>query len=114
MKIFDISTVVKPVDVHIAVPEGEVQHLLTDSRRLAEPQGTVFFAIVTRRNSGVRYIKELYEKGVRSFVVPSDCDIIYDDANIWRVDDVVLALQQIVAKHREQLLCRVRRATTPR
>lgn len=102
MKISDISTVVKPVDVHIAVPEGEVQHLLTDSRRLVEPQGTVFFAIVTRRNSGVRYIKELYEKGVRSFVVPSDCDIIYDDANIWRVDDVVLALQQIVAKHREQ------------
>ena len=102
MKISDISTVVKPVDVHIAVPEGEVQHLLTDSRRLVEPQGTVFFAIVTRRNSGVRYIKELYEKGVRYFVVPSDCDIIYDDANIWRVDDVVLALQQIVAKHREQ------------
>lgn len=102
MKNSEISSIVKPVDAHVAKPEGDVVHLLTDSRRLTEPQGTLFFAIVTRRNSGVKYVDELYRKGVRSFVVPSDCDIVYDDANIWRVDDVVLAMQQIVAHHREQ------------
>lgn len=102
MKISEVGTVIKPVDVHVTRPEGEVRHLLTDSRLLVEPQGTVFFAIVTKRNSGVKYIDELYKKGVRSFVVPNDCGIAYDDANIWRVDDVVLALQLIVAKHREQ------------
>ena len=102
MKISEIGTVIKPVDEHVAMPEGEVMHLLTDSRHLAEPQGTLFFAIVTRRNSGVKYIDELYRKGVRSFVVPRDCNIVYDDANIWRVNDVVLALQLIVARHRDQ------------
>ncbi|MCR5818409.1 MAG: alanine racemase, partial [Prevotella sp.] len=34
--------------------------------------------------------------------MPRDCNIVYDDANIWRVNDVVLALQLIVARHRDQ------------
>ena len=102
MKIKDISAIVKPCDARVAMPEGDVKHLLTDSRRLVEPQGTVFFAITTSRNSGVKYIGELYDKGVRSFVVPKDCDVAYGDVNVWRVEDVVLALQLIVAAHRQQ------------
>lgn len=102
MKTKEISAIIKPCSAQVAMPEGDVKHLLTDSRRLTEAQGTLFFAITTTRNSGVKYIGDLYRKGVRSFVVPRGCDVAYDDANIWCVDDVVRALQQIVAAHRQQ------------
>ncbi len=86
------------------MPEADVRHLLTDSRRLVEPEGTVFFAIVTSRNSGVNYIHDMHEAGVRSFVVPTDCEVGYEDANVWYVADVVGALQSLAAHHRAQYM----------
>lgn len=100
MKTSEISEIIKPCCAHVALPDEEVKHLLTDSRRLAEPHGTVFFAIATKRNSGAKYIDDLYNHGVRSFVVPKDCTTEYTDANIWRVEDTVCALQMIAANHR--------------
>lgn len=102
MKVSEISEIIKPIEAHVAQPEMEVLHLLTDSRRLVESQGAVFFAITTKRNSGVKYIDGLYQRGVRSFIVPNDCPIDYPDANIWRVKDTVQALQMISAYHRAQ------------
>ena len=46
-----------------------VSHLLIDSRSLIDPAETMFFAITTATNDGHRYIAELYENGVRAFVV---------------------------------------------
>lgn len=77
-------------------------HLLTDSRSLGDSRGTLFFAIPTQRNSGVRYVDELYRAGVRSFVLPTGSSISYADANLWWVDDVVGALQRIASVHRQQ------------
>ena len=102
MKVSEIAKIIKSVKHSLATPEADVRHLLTDSRRLADPQYTVFFAIVTRRNSGVNYIPELYAAGVRSFVVPENCELQYDDANVWQVRDVVEALQDVAAWHRGQ------------
>ena len=102
MKVAQIREIVKSERQRVFSPEYEVRHLLTDSRRLVEPEGTVFFAIVTNRNSGVNYIPAMYEAGVRSFVVPTDCEINYEDVNVWYVGDVVDALQAIAAWHRAQ------------
>ena len=100
MKTSEISEILKLCKARVPHPDEEVRYLLTDSRRLAEPRGTVFFAITTKRNSGTKYVDDLYRRGVRSFVVPSDFTVEYSDANIWRVDDTVCALQQIAANHR--------------
>ncbi len=100
MKASEVATIVKAISFQLPQPAIDVEHLLTDSRRLVSPRGTMFFAIPTTRNSGVRYIADLYDAGVRMFVVPADCDVNYADANIWRVSDVIGALQQIVAHHR--------------
>ncbi|MBR1784737.1 MAG: bifunctional UDP-N-acetylmuramoyl-tripeptide:D-alanyl-D-alanine ligase/alanine racemase [Bacteroidales bacterium] len=97
MKARDIADIVKPRECVVADPDADVERLLTDSRRLASPAGTVFFAITTSRNSGTRYIDELYRSGVRQFVVPADCIVHYNDANIWRVNDVVAAMQRLAA-----------------
>lgn len=102
MKASEISSVIRPVEAFLRRPEDPILHLLTDSRTLVSPHGTLFFAIPTKRNSGCRYIDGLYQSGVRQFVVPADCDLDLPEANIWRVDDVLAALQCLAAHHRAQ------------
>ena len=102
MKAQQISNVISPLQSNVALPEEEIRYLLTDSRRLVEPQGTLFFAIPTARNTGARYIDDLYRLGVRSFIVPQGCMVKHNDANVWRVDNVVEALQRVASAHRQQ------------
>ena len=102
MKANQIQTIVSASRCQVVSPDLAVEHLLTDSRRLGSPEGTLFFAIPTRRNSGTRYVDELYRAGVRSFVLPANFDCSYPDANLWWVDDVVRALQLVAAAHRRQ------------
>ena len=82
----------------------KIKILLTDSRSLSNPAETSFFALVTAHNDGHKYIKELYEKGVRDFVVQSDFFGMHamPDANIYKVENTFAALQEIAAEHRKQ------------
>ena len=103
MKTTEIATIIAARETRLMGPDIDIQHLLTDSRRLAQTDGTLFFAIPSSRNSGVRYVADLYRAGVRSFVVPVGSEVgEMDGANVWYVDDVVTALQQLAARHREQ------------
>ncbi|MBC5775983.1 bifunctional UDP-N-acetylmuramoyl-tripeptide:D-alanyl-D-alanine ligase/alanine racemase [Pontibacter sp. KCTC 32443] len=84
-------------------------HLLTDSRKLSQPAGTVFFAIRGKYNDGHKYIAALYGQGVRQFIVEKEQDETgrtysecYPDANLLLVTDCLGALQQLAAWHRAQ------------
>ena len=79
-----------------------ISWLLTDSRSLCFPAETLFFALVTRRNDGHHYIRELYNRGVRNFVVsylPDDMQD-YEESNFLLVRDTLAALQTLAAAHR--------------
>lgn len=102
MKPSEITLAIGQCDVRLGSPTAEVRWLLTDSRRLVQAEGTLFFAITTKRSSGTRYIESLYAQGVRSFVVPMGYVVNHADSNVWQVDDVVLALQRLAAWHRAQ------------
>lgn len=102
MKASEIQSIIKSNTAQIAYPDEEILHLLTDSRTITEATGTLFFAITTKRNSGCRYVEQLYQQGVRNFILPDTCDIHYSNANIWWVKDVVHTLQLIAAHHRAQ------------
>lgn len=81
----------------------DIQYLLTDSRQLTTiPEQTLFFALRTDRQDGARYIGELYEKGVRAFVVHNDRKIheSYADASFLFVEDTLQALQELAAYKR--------------
>ena len=80
----------------------EIKWLLTDSRSLSLPETSAFFAIETSRNDGHKYIPELYERGVRCFVISHDLPEAerMSDAAFLKVDDPTLALQQLAAWHR--------------
>ena len=56
----------------IGTQNATIDWLLTDSRSLSFPEETLFFALNTKRNNGVRYIPELYDRGVRNFVITDE------------------------------------------
>ena len=79
-----------------------VRWLLTDSRSLSSPEDTLFFALTTSRNDGHRYVPQLYQRGVRSFVVTRLPEGDYPDAVFFVVPDTLRALQQVAHAHRSQ------------
>jgi alanine racemase len=79
-----------------------VEHLLTDSRRLIFPSTTLFFSLKGPRKSGHHFLDELYQRGVRNFVVFDRLDVSeYKHANIIFVKDTLVSLQQLAAHHRD-------------
>ncbi|MBK7668307.1 MAG: hypothetical protein IPJ32_13790 [Sphingobacteriaceae bacterium] len=80
---------------------NSIQHLISDSRTIVDYHQSVFFALVSERNNGHKYVNDLYKNGVRCFVVsenvklPKDCAVI-------KVKNSLAALQQLAAHHRQQ------------
>lgn len=98
----DIASVIgaKRIGNHPA----HIDWILTDSRSLCFPEETLFFALKTKRNDGHKYIADLYERGVRNFVVgtlTTEPDS-YPDANFLVVGSPLKALQRLASRHREQ------------
>ena len=82
--------------------ESNIFHLLTDSRKLTQPESSLFFALTSERNDGHKYIEELYSKGVRNFVIGLHYSfpIQLRGCTVIAVSDTLLALQQLAAYHR--------------
>ena len=84
---------------------AEVSLLLTDSRSLTYPAETLFFALVTQNDDGHRYVKHLYNKGVRNFVIEYTGNIDIQamrEANFLRVSNSLEAIQAIATYHRRR------------
>ncbi len=79
-----------------------VRYLLTDSRRDIVSAEGLFFAIDGLHHDGHRFIAELYERGVRQFVVEKPLEIPLPQANVLLVNHGITALQDLVAAHRQQ------------
>ncbi len=79
-----------------------VRDLLIDSRRLIHPEQCLFIALVSDRNDGHKYIGELYEKGVRLFMISTWPQTEFPGATFILVPDTLKALQQLGAYHRSQ------------
>ena len=83
--------------------DAVVEHLLPDSRKLIFPASSLFFAVPGPRRDGHQFIVDLYERGVRNFIVSTRVDTIpLPEANLLLVKDSIEALQQIAARHRKQ------------
>lgn len=101
---YDISTIASWLGLPRPEREMAISRLLTDSRSLTDPSETLFFALRTPSGDGHKYIKELYAKWVRAFVVeqlPADISEL-TDAVFLVVPSPLDALQKIAGRHREQ------------
>lgn len=82
---------------------SEIEYLLIDSRKIVFPNQSLFFALKSERRNGHNFIKEVYERGVRNFVVSENIDAkIFPGANFLLVDDTLKALQTLASQHRQQ------------
>jgi alanine racemase len=81
--------------------DQHIAWLLTDSRSLSFPESSLFFAIRTGKGDGHAYIKDLYDRGVRAFVVEEVPAGEFADANFLLVPNTLQALQRLAERHRD-------------
>lgn len=83
---------------------ADISILLTDSRKLTDPSKTLFFALETKNNDAHNFITELYEAGVRNFVVSKQFSQWnkFQNVNFIKVKDCLRALQKIAIYHRSR------------
>lgn len=82
-----------------------IKELLIDSRKLINTDNCLFFALQSKRNDGHKYIKNLYKRGLRNFVVHQlpQQDEYLKKANYIVVDNTLDALQKLAAYRRKQM-----------
>jgi len=83
--------------------DAMVSDIIIDSRKLITINQVLFVALKTKRNDGQRYVVELYNKGVRNFLVQEfHSDFSNLDANFIIVKNTLIALQKFSKYHRLQ------------
>ena len=82
----------------------EIKHLLIDSRKLSSPDNSLFFAIKGERNDGHKFIHDLYQKGIKNFVISDDVIGLdeLENCTVLKVNNTLEALQKLVEYHRSQ------------
>lgn len=81
----------------------DFRNLLLDSRKIIDPEKSLFVALKGPRRDGHQFIKEVYEKGVRGFLISEPQPYAdFPDALFIKVDDTLAAIQQMAAYHRNQ------------
>ena len=103
-KVTQIQTIVKGDFMSGLKHDATINDILIDSRRLFKVDNTIFFALTSKRNDGHKYIPELYQKGIRNFIVSNPTlDISkFPDANFILVNKALDALQALAAAHRKK------------
>lgn len=99
-----ISTVINATVTGNGKVNNVVKNLLIDSRKLSNAETSLFFAIKGERHDGHAYLFDLYEKGVRHFVVsviPQN-NHLFVNSTFCLVNNTLLALQKLCAFHRKQ------------
>ena len=83
--------------------DQSVTDILIDSRRLITPGRCIFIALKTKKNDGHKYIDELYNKGIRNFIISDpDIKLISEDVNCIYSENTLEALQRLTATHRKR------------
>lgn len=87
----------------------EIKEVSIDSRSVSRPESVLFFALQGANHDGHDYVGQLYEKGVRSFVVSERRPefTLLEDACFLEVNDTLEALQHLAQYHREHIQAEV-------
>ena len=88
--------------LHRGIPV-EITEYSIDSRSVVTPEHTLFFALTGNNHNGHDYLRTLYTDGVRAFVISEFREEFNQltGANFIVVENVLTALQQLAAHHRQ-------------
>ncbi len=103
MRFSDLKNIIDHAKVTIS-SDKQITNLLIDSRSLisshTDSSNVLFLAIKGSNHDGHHYLNEVYQQGIKQFIVedltvnlPTDCNVIY-------VESAVKACQKIAAAHR--------------
>lgn len=99
-----VAEIAKLIDAECqGAPEGfdrPVDSLLTDSRSFRTGAGTLFFALSTPSGDGHNYIADLYDRGVRTFVVSHIPEGDFPEAAFLKCSSPLRALQMLGTQRR--------------
>ncbi len=84
--------------------DNYVNEIILDSRSILSTKETLFFAIIGERHNGHDFIKDLYSKGVKNFIISCDFEKFkkLEDTNFIFVKDTLFALQTLGEFFREK------------
>ena len=88
----------------VLIGEGgiRISRLATDSRTIVPSMDTLFVALVGERHNGHRYISDLFNQGIRAFLVSEPPDVSrFPGAGFLLVKDSLVALQQLATARRK-------------
>ena len=97
----EIATIIDGTIIIEDQKDQVITDILIDSRRLITAEGCLFIALVTKKNDGHNYIQELYDKGVRSFIISNPAFTI-QGTNCFLVENTLTALQKLTTAHRKK------------
>ena len=88
--------------LHSGIPVEIIEYSI-DSRSVVTPEHTLFFALTGNNHNGHDYIRTLYADGMRAFVISEFREEFNQltGANFIVVENVLTALQQLAAHHRQ-------------
>lgn len=102
---YPIGTCARVMNARIAPDlQAIVTHVVFDSRKIQSGQGALFFALSGIHRTGMQFIRDAADKGVRMFVIPEDAAVpeVHEPMIFLRVPDPLKALQQLALHHRSQ------------
>lgn len=84
----------------LGISKGQVKYVITDSRYPAFTSDSLFVAIKGKRYDGHLFIEEMYQAGVKAFLVETLPENKHNDAIYFLVDSSLRSLQILATKHR--------------
>jgi len=102
MKVSQVKSAIKAISIH-EIEDKEINELVTDSRKMMNASNALFIALKGANRDGHTYIKEVYDKGVRAFII-EEGDVFeqFEDAVFLKVNNSLNALQQLAVAYRNQ------------
>jgi len=99
-KINKISEIVK--GKLFATNNDSIDNIITDSRNFISSSNSLFVCLVGHNNDGHNYILDLYNAGLRNFLVSKPLNFDeFENANFILVQNTLIALQKLVEIHRQ-------------
>lgn len=102
---YTLSAIAEIVGGKMVGMDITVTNIIYDSRKLSGVATTLFVAIKGRTRDGHLYIKELTDRGVRSFIVEKPFDTsLFSGVGFVVVENSVMALQALAEYHRSTMM----------
>ncbi|WP_068596673.1 bifunctional UDP-N-acetylmuramoyl-tripeptide:D-alanyl-D-alanine ligase/alanine racemase [Vaginella massiliensis] len=83
-------------------PQVEIEEYYFDTRTIVIPTHGLFIALQGIQKSGLMYLEDAYNKGIRNFLVSEMPTNSFAAANYIVVDDSLKAIQTMAKHHRQQ------------